>query len=487
MTGRPAVNSPLCWQSRLLLSMSQPLRSAREPDKSPVRHSTISYVAELLAELVREKTQTLAFVSSRRTAEMVALAAQQRLNDIAPELVGHVAAYRGGYLREERRSLENQLRDGELLGVATTNALELGVNITGVDAVLLAGFPGTLASLWQQAGRAGRLGGSALAVLAARSDPLDSYLVHHPHAIFDRPIETTVIDPANPHVLRPHLACAASELRINDAELHRWGPRAARDALAELKTEGLLRERSTGWHWTSARRPRVDLRGGSGEPVAVVEASTGRLLGTVNAGTAHQTVHPGATYLHQGDTFLVEELDLDDDVALVRRDDPPWSTRARQITDLRIVEVEQHTEADEVRLCYGDVEVTSRVVSYQQRRLITHELLNEIPLSLPERRFRTKAVWWTVADSALPGAGLSAGFAGAAGDIRAPSDDAMPIVIYRLPGAVHAAEHAAIGLLPLVATCDRWDVGGLSSACHADTGQATCLRVRRCSRRGRFR
>jgi DEAD/DEAH box helicase domain-containing protein len=363
-----------------------------------------------------------------------------------------VAAYRAGYLKEDRREIERALLSGDLLGLASTNALELGVDLVGLDAVLICGYPGTRASLWQQAGRAGRSGGEALAVLIARDDPLDTYLVHHPEALFGRPVEMTVLDPANPYVLGPQLCCAASEAPITEADLELFGGDVAREAVRGLTESGALRRRPTGWYWTHPGRPDVDLRGAGGPPVSVVEAPTGRLLGTVDNGSSHTMLHTGAVYLHQGVSFVVEDLDLEDAVALVHQREPEWSTHAREVVDLTVLGVREYVDAGPVGLFLGDVEVTSQVVSYQRRRIGSGEVIDTKPLDLPVRDLRTVAVWFTVSPSALAAAGIE------------PPD---------FPGALHAAEHAAIGLLPLMATCDRWDIGGLSTANHADTEAPT--------------
>ncbi len=429
-----------------------PLTAARGEHGAPVRRSAGGEAARLLADLVVEDARALAFVRSRRGAEVVALTARRHLVDSAPELADRVAAYRAGYLPEERRALESALANGTLLGVAATNALELGVDIAGLDAVVLAGFPGTLASLWQQAGRAGREGLGALVVFVARDDPLDTYLVHHPEAVFGRPVEATVLDPENPYVLGPQLCCAAAELALTEADLPLFGGPVAEAVLPDLVRRGLLRHRPTGWYWTDRRRPDLDIRGTGGEPVRVVEGATGRVLGTVDAWAAHSTVHQGAVYLHQGVSYLVDELELADGVALVHEDTPDWSTSARDTTDIRIVSTLRERDLGELTLHHGTVDVTNQVVSYLRRRHLTGEVLDETPLDLPVRELRTRAVWYTLSDVALAEAGLE------------PAD---------VPGAAHAAEHAAIGLLPLFATCDRWDIGGVSTALHPDTGRMT--------------
>ncbi|MGH3745070.1 MAG: DEAD/DEAH box helicase [Mycobacteriales bacterium] len=427
-----------------------PFSAVAGENGAPVRRSALAETGDLVADLVSSGVRTLAFVRSRRGAEAVAAAARRKLEAVG--LAGRVAAYRAGYLPEERRALESALQDGTLLGVATTNALELGVDITGLDAVIVAGWPGTVASLRQQAGRAGRAGGEALAVFVARDDPLDTYLVHHPEAVFGRPVEASVFDPENPYVLGPQLACAAAELPLTDDDLALFGS-STEAVLGELVRDGRLRRRAGGWYWPRAgERPQADLRGGGEEQVALVEDGTGRLLGTVDGYAAHRSVHDGAVYVHQGTSYVALHLDLDRSVATLVGATPDWSTTAREVTDITLVDTLRAGTAPDATLGFGTVQVTSQVVSYLRTRLVTGEVLDETPLALPPRRLTTRAVFVTMSDALLAGAGL------------APAD---------VPGAAHAAEHAAIGLLPLFATCDRWDLGGVSTALHADTGRAT--------------
>ncbi|MEV4504292.1 DEAD/DEAH box helicase [Streptomyces klenkii] len=426
-----------------------PLTELHGERGAPVRRTATAESADLLTDLVVQGVRTVAFVRSRRGAELIALIAQERLAAVDRSLPGRVAAYRGGYLPEERRAIEHALHSGELLGLSATTALELGVDVAGLDAVLLTGYPGTRASLWQQAGRAGRTGRGALAVLVARDDPLDTYLVHHPEALFRRPVESTVLDPDNPYVLAPHLCAAAAELPLTEADLSLFGP-AAPGVLAQLEGRKLLRRRGAAWHWTRRERAAdlTDIRGGGGRPVQVVEEGTGRLLGTVDAAAAHASVHEGAVHLHQGRTYLVRRLDLEDSVALVEQADPPYSTTARDTTSIAVLETDAEIPWGEARLCFGSVEVTNQVVSFLRRRLITGEILGESKLDLPPRTLRTRAVWWTVTEDQL---------------------DEARIDPEALGGALHAAEHASIGMLPLFATCDRWDIGGVSVPLHPDT------------------
>ncbi|WP_235854962.1 DEAD/DEAH box helicase [Nonomuraea aridisoli] len=496
-----------------------PLTELRGEGGAPVRRTATAEAADLLADLVLADVRTLAFVRSRRGAETVALSARAKLSDVAFSLTPHrtpstaktsptdssldrpasaspseapedqgstgpdtamqgasavspfgwnladgeradlaelpdkIAAYRAGYLAEDRRLLEKALRAGTIMGLATTNALELGVDVSGLDAVLIAGWPGTRASFWQQAGRAGRDGRNALAVLIARDDPLDTYLVHHPQALFGQPVEAIVLDPDNPYVLGPHLCAAAAEIPLTENDLPTFGSTTA-DVLDDLVNQNLLRKRQAGWFWTRRERATdlADIRGGGGAPIQVVESSTGRLLGSVDEPSAHSTVHTGAVYLHQGETFLVELLDLDAGVALVSSGNPDYTTFARDITDISILSTERSHPLGPGTLHFGEVEVTRQVVSYLKRRLHSGEMLGDEPLELPPRTLRTRAVWWTLPASAV-----------------APLAEAG----IDLGGAAHAAEHASIGLLPLFATCDRWDIGGVSTELHADTGLLT--------------
>jgi DEAD/DEAH box helicase domain-containing protein len=430
-----------------------PLTRLSGENGAPVRRTATAEVADLLADLVADGVRTLAFVRSRRGSETVAMTAKDHLARVDTGLARRVAAYRGGYLPEERRELERRLKNGSLLGLSATNALELGIDISGLDAVLMAGFPGTRAAMWQQVGRAGRDRQGAVGVLVARDDPLDTYLVHHPQALLGRPVEATVFDPANPYVLGPHLCAAAAELPLTEDDFALFGDDSA-EAVAALTDAGMLRRRPRGWFWTRRERASdlADIRSTGGTQVRVVELGTGRVLGTVDEAASHSTVHAGAVYLHQGVSYLVRDLDLEESAALVERAEPDFSTTAREQTDIRILGTEREVHWADARLCFGSVEVTSHVVAYLRRRLVTGEVLGEEPLDLPPRILQTKAVWWTLTEDQLRATGL------------APAE---------VPGSAHAAEHASIGLLPLVATCDRWDIGGVSTAMHEDTGEMT--------------
>ncbi|MET0692310.1 MAG: DEAD/DEAH box helicase [Propionibacteriaceae bacterium] len=413
-----------------------------EPDGMPDDDA-----ATLLAQMVDRGRQTIAFISSRKMAERVAILAQRQLSTGA-----RIESYRGGYLADDRRRLERALQLGTLQGVSATNALELGVDIAGMDTVLISGFPGTRAALWQQAGRAGRRGTDAQVILISRKQPLDAYLFDHPEALFSAPVEETVLHPDNPYVLAPHLAAAAQESPITLADEQYFGPTMP-GLLARLERQGTLRRRSTGWFWTRPERAvdGIDLRSTGGSSIEIVEVETGRVLGHVDPGAADATVHPGATYLHQGESYLVDELDPDSGDAMVHLARPGYYTQARAVAGISIISERASRAIGAGRVHLGTVHVTSQVTGYLRRDEVTGDVWDETPLEMEEHTLRTDAVWWTLDPTSL-GLGLT------------PA---------QLAGGAHGAEHTAIGLLPMYAPCDRWDIGGLSAAQHPDTGLLT--------------
>lgn len=435
--------------ARTVALWEPPLRTDVTGERgAPVRRSAGAEAARVMADLVAQGARTLTFVRSRRGAELTALAAQARLATIAPQLVDKIAAYRAGYLAEDRRSLERALGDGQLYGLATTNALELGIDVAGLDAVVIAGFPGTVTSFWQQAGRSGRRGQAALIVLIARDDPLDTYLVHHPAALLDKPLEQVVIDPTNPHLLAPQLLCAATELPLTDTEVAELG---AESVVTTLIEDGLLRARSGRYFPAPGLHPHpgVDIRGDSGGQVSIVETGTGRVLGSLGADQAPASLHPGAVYLHRGDSYLVDSLDVDaldvpagsGGIALVHAAEPGYATFARELVDIDVTGAGERTRFGPVGLHLVPVTVTHRTVGYLRRRL-SGEVIDFVELDLPAYSLPTVAVVCTVTVDALARCGVAAD---------------------RIAGSLHAAEHAAIGLLPLLASCDRGDIGGLSA------------------------
>jgi len=414
------------------------------------RRSAIAETSWLLRQLVEDGARTIAFCRTRRSAELVAEFARRELPGA---LRRRVRAYRAGYLPEERRELERGLASGEVLGMAATNALELGIDIGSLDAALLAGYPGTRASMWQQAGRAGRRDAPSIAMLVAQDDPLDQYLVQHPADLFEQPPEAAVIDPTNPYVLGPHLLCAAREQPLAPEELSVFGEAAQTSVDALVERDALVLRRGL-LHHRGRESPHrlVDIRSASGALFAIVDADTGALLGTVDEARAYHDVHPGAVYLHQGTQFEVAELDLVRAVAVVERSTADYYTQPRHTTDLEVLGADLDGTVGAVPALFGDVRVTRQVTGFQRKLVTTQDVIDEVELTLPAQTLVTKALWWLLTPEVLRAGGIG------------------PTLV---PGAAHAAEHAAIGLLPLVATCDRWDIGGLSTPLHPDTGEAT--------------
>ena len=423
---------------------------------APVRRSATAETADLLADLVVAGVRTLAFVRSRRGVEAVATSTRRALAEVDPELAGRVAAYRGGYLPEERRALERALQSGRLLGLAATNALELGVDIAGLDAVLITGFPGTLASMWQQAGRAGRAGQGALAVLVARDDPLDTYLVHHPEALFGRPVEATVLDPDNPYVLGPHLCAAAAELPLTDGRRGDVRRRRCPTSWTTWSARGLLRRRPAGWFWTRRERATAlaDLRGTGGAPVRDRRgAAPGDCWApsTTRCRTAPCTA-VRSTCTRARPTWSAS-LDLDDCVALVARAEPDYS-------HLGAGPHRHHDRRDRADPARRRAWRCTSARSTSPTRWSASSRSGWAPARCSARsRSTCRCATCAPARSGGPSTPGQLERAG--------------LGWTDIPGAAHAAEHASIGLLPLFATCDRWDIGGVSTALHADTGLTT--------------
>jgi len=408
-----------------------------------LRASALAEAARLQAMFVDRGLRTLTFTKSRKAAELVHRFTAERLGDDT-----HLSPYRAGYTAAQRREIERRLQDGDLLGVSATNALELGIDIGLLDCVISVGFPGTVASLRQQWGRAGRRG-NGVAVLVASEDGLDQFFMREPDKLLGRRVEAALLDHANPRVLAGHVRSAAYEAPIVTADAELLGPEALELAGADPE----LRKTSAGYVWGGRDHPsaRVPLRSTDADSISIVDESTGAVLGLVERSRAYSTVHEGAVYLHLGESFLVRELDFTALVAVVEPFGGNWYTQAKKETTTSIVEPRRSEWRLGLELTFGAVEVTEQVVGYERRTVSSQERIELVPLELPQTTFATEAIWF------LP-------------EPRQLVDlEEMP----RLLGTLHAAEHSLIALLPLWAMCDRWDIGGLSTNFHADTGRPT--------------
>ena len=421
---------------------------ARSTRRSPNSEATF-----LLGELVKGQLRTIAFTRSRRLTELLYIYTREQLAKERGGLAERIRPYRAGYLPEDRRDIERRLFDGELLGVVATNALELGVDIGDLDATVLTGYPGSISSTWQQAGRSGRRGERSLSFLIGLNNPLDQYFMRHPEAFFGKSFEHVLTNQANPYVLKSHLLCAAYEHPLDDRDESLFGP-GFRAVRTQLEEEGLLRERNRRWYLSPAIRypaEEVNIRSVSSQRYTVVDASQGyRELETVEAAVAFFEIHPGAVYLHQGETYLITELDLLSRTAYAKPVDIDYYTQTKDITDVSIQRTNEQQEVGGVSVCVGQVEVTTDVMGFRRKRQFTEAVIGEEALDLPPQTFPTVAVWF---------------------DIPQRIVDAVAREGLDLAGGLHATEHAAIAMLPMFALCDRNDIGGMSTPLHGDTGK----------------
>jgi DEAD/DEAH box helicase domain-containing protein len=417
------------------------------------RRSANSEATDLFTELVKSDIRSLTFARSRRLTELIYSYSRRKLAEDSIPLSKKIKAYRGGYLPKDRRQIEREFFDGQLTGLVATTALELGVDIGDLDATVLTGYPGSIASTWQQAGRSGRGRERSLSFLIGLDNPLDQYFMRHPEYFFEKNFENALVNPMNPYILRAHLLCAAWELPLTAADEDFFGSVWNREK-AELEGLGLLKERNKKWYLSPAisyPAQGINIRSTSGGNYAVIDASTNSLLETVEGSVAFFQIHSGAIYLHQGETYLVTELDLDGHTAYAEPTNAAYYTQTKELTDLHILKANRMRRCGQTEVYLGEVEVTTTVVGFKKKSQLTEEVIGEEPLALPPQRFPTVAVWFDLPAEAV------------AKVDRAQLDFA---------GGLHAAEHAAIGILPLFALCDRNDIGGVSTPLHADTGKA---------------
>ena len=416
------------------------------------RRSSSSEATTIFAKLIRKRIRSIVFTQSRKQAELILAYAKAQLKGQAAELKNRIMSYRAGYRAEDRREIERRLFSGELLGVTSTTALELGVDVGGLDTAILTGYPGTIASAWQQAGRAGRSQDKSLAVLVAMDNPLDQFLMRHPEYFFGETPESAIIDSQNPHILAAHALCAAFEIPLTNDEVGLFGMQLY-EVLAVLAEVGQLDYRGGRWHWTGMEYPakQVNIRSTSSDSYEIIDITEGVeiLLGNVDAANAYRTIHPGAIYLHAGESYIIEKLDVEDRKAFVSKADVSYYTVPNSINEVKI-----EAETLSKPFCggsahFGDVKVTDRVIGYKKHELFNEAVVGHYVLDLPSQEFLTEAIWIEIPEEIMNRV-MGRGF--------------------DFAGAIHAVEHAAIGILPLFAMCDRQDIGGVSHPAHPDLG-----------------
>ncbi|MGD9115812.1 MAG: DEAD/DEAH box helicase [Dehalococcoidia bacterium] len=418
-----------------------------------LRRSANGEASNIFAELIMKNIRTLTFVRTRQLTEVIYNYTRRKLAETMPELAQKIKPYRAGYLPEERRKIEKELFSGQLLGVVATTALELGIDIGDLEATVLTGYPGSIASTWQQAGRSGRSKEKSLSFLIGLDNPLDQYFMRHPDSFFGKNFENALVNPDNHYILRAHLLCAAWESPLTHLDEEYFGE----DLFAEIKAleeEGLLRERQGRWYVIpSIAYPaeKVNIRSASAENYAITDSASGALIETIDASTAFFFIFPGAIYLHQGESYLIEHLDIAARTAYAKHVEVNYYTQDKELTDLHILRVLNEKDCRGTKVCLGEVEVTTRVVGFKKKAQFTEEVIGEEPLDLPPMRFNTVALWFDPPPKAVKRV-----------------DEELNL---DFAGGLHAVEHAAIGLLPMFALCDRNDIGGVSTPLHPDTGR----------------
>ena len=421
-------------------------------DEAKMSRRSANYEAAfLLSELVKQSIRTITFTRTRKLTELVYKYTKQNLME--PLLAKRIRPYRAGYLAEDRRKIERELFEGELLGVVSTTALELGIDIGDLDATVLSGYPGSISSTWQQASRSGRRSGKSLSFLIGLDNPLDQYLMNNPRYFFQKTFENALTNPDNPYVLKSHIQCAAWEMPLTAADDSLWG-----DSFIEVKDQlvekGLLKSRGKRWYPVpSVNYPaeRVSIRSTSDHYYIILDTSQdNRRLETVESSMVMFQLHPGAIYLHQGDSYLITDLNILTRTAYAEPVDVPYYTQPMDMTDLKVLKVTAEKDTSGARVYLGNVVVTTSVVAFKKKMQLTEEVIGEEPLDLPDNIFDTQALWF---------------------DIPQPAVERIGKASLDFAGGLHAAEHACIALLPLFALCDRNDIGGVSTIFHPDTGK----------------
>jgi DEAD/DEAH box helicase domain-containing protein len=422
-------------------------------DKKETRRSANSEATFLLTELVKQEIRTLTFTLTRRLTELIYNYSRQKLRQYDHKLADKIKPYRAGYLAKDRRKIEKELFSGKLIGVVATTALEVGIDIGDLEATVLTGYPGSISSTWQQAGRSGRGKQMSLSFLIGMDNPLDQYFMRHPENFFRKSFENVLINPENHYILQAHLACAAWEMPLSKQDETLFGE-VLSEEISRMEEQNLLRQRGGKWYYPPSMAypaQNINIRSTAGRNYSIVDTSTNALLETIESGQAFSQVHAGAIYLHQGDTYLVTKLDLESRTAYVEAADVPYYTRASELADLRIIKETVSKSYGRTTVSLGEVEVNSSVIGFRKKAQLTEEIIGEEPLDLPPQVFNTVSLWFDLSPAAINRIGAAR---------------------LDFAGGIHAVEHAAISILPLFALCDRNDIGGVSTPFHSDTGKA---------------
>ena len=360
------------------------------------RRSPLGEAVHLMSLLVQERIQSIAFVRTRLASELILKGCRERLRPVSRKLAASVQAYRGGYLPEERRDIERKLASGEILGVSSTNALELGIDIGSLEACILVGYPGTVASLWQQSGRAGRGDEESLVFLLAQNSPIDQFLMAHTDYLFEQNPESAVVDPDNPHIIVGHLKCAANELPLSNERAADFGPLASA-VLEVLEEDEVVKEIDGSWYWASSEYPsaNVNLRNIAGPVYTIQDESAGEnVIGTLDEISAMSQLHGHAVYLHGADTYFVNRLDMEQKIAFVERKDLDYYTQSVQASEIRIDETESEEDWHGGLLAFGDVTVTTSIPMFKKIRFHSRDSLGFEKLELPPQILETVAFWF---------------------------------------------------------------------------------------------
>jgi len=416
-----------------------------------IRRSPNSEATFIFTELIRNNIRSLVFTRTRKLAELICIYSREHLGSKLAELI---KTYRAGYLPEDRRQIEQELFTGKLLGVVATTALELGIDIGDLEATVLTGYPGSISSTWQQAGRSGRGEEKSLSFLIGQNNPLDQYFMNNPDSFFGKDFENALINLENRNILNPHLLCAAWELPLSENDEKFFGSILDK-AGHELEKEGVFRKTKGRWYLSpriAHPAQNINIRSTSDKHYSILDASRGfQLLETIESGKAFYQVHPGAIYLHQGEAYFINELDLEKRIAVATPATVPYYTQTKELTDIKIIRTNQDKNLVDMKVCFGEVEVTNTVVGFRKKKQLTEEVIGDELLDLPPQHFFTEALWFDIPQKAI---------------------DQIAEASLDFAGGLHAAEHASIALLPLFALCDRNDIGGVSTPFHPDTEKA---------------